>query len=239
MSRRQTYPDARAAAEACGAHILTLLEQSLAGRGAATLAVSGGSTPKPMFEFMARTPFDWSRVHVFWADERAVPPSHEQSNYRLVEEILLQPARIPPTNVHRVHGELAPEAAARRYVSDIRDYFRASELPRFDVVHLGMGDDGHTASLFPADPLIQNQDDVAAAVSAPKPPRERITLLPAALLTSRHIAVLVAGENKGPALRRVFSGPYRPLQCPAQIVARDTPQAVWFLDAAAARCLDG
>jgi 6-phosphogluconolactonase len=238
VSRWEIHPDARAAAKACGARILALLEQALAGGRDATLAVSGGSTPGPMFEFMAGTPFDWSRVHIFWVDERAVPPDDEQSNYRLVERSLLTAAPIPSTNVHRVYGELHPEAASARYAADIREFFKTTEVPRFDVIHLGMGEDGHTASLFPGDPLIDDRNGVAAAVSAPKPPRSRITLLPGVLLAASQVAVLLAGEDKRTALQRVFHGPYSPSEYPAQLVARDVPASVWFLDDAAARGLE-
>jgi len=212
------------AAEACGAHILSLLTAPNA-----TLALSGGTTPKPMFEYMARAAFDWSHVHIFWVDERAVPPDHEQSNYRLIEEHLIRPARIPPRNVHRIYGELEPEQAARRYESDLRDHFDGG-LPRFDVIHLGMGADGHTASLFPGEPLVDDREGLVAAVYVPKIPQWRITLLPGVLLAAHHIAVLAAGGDKKSALQHVFEGPYAPSQYPAQIIAHHARQATWFLD---------
>src|SRR5687767_11855782 len=114
-AHRSSYPTAQAAAEACGAHILAQLETALSGEGEATLALSGGATPKPMFDFMARADFTWSSVRIFWVDERSVPPNDEQSNYRLVDEYLLRPARIPHRNIYRVYGELQPQQAARRY----------------------------------------------------------------------------------------------------------------------------
>ena len=150
-----THPDPEAAAEACARHISALLEEALAGQERATLAVSGGSTPKLLFRQLVASGFRWDRVHLFWVDERSVPPDDPESNYRLAEENLIAPARIPPAQVHRIHAELPPEAAAQRYIEEIRSFFglREGEQPHFDVVQCGMGPDAHTASLFPGEPL--------------------------------------------------------------------------------------
>ena len=234
-AHRKSYPDAIAAAEACGAHILALLETALSGEGDATLALSGGATPKPMFEYMARAGFNWSHVHIFWVDERAVPPNHEHSNYRLVDDCLLKPGRVPHRNVHRVYGELPPAQAAKRYQAELIECFEIpeGELPHFDVIHLGIGADAHTASLFPGEPLVDDREGLAAAVYVEKIPQWRITLLPGVLLAAHHVAVLVAGEDKRPALQHVFQGPYSPREYPAQIIAHHARRATWFLDAAA------
>jgi 6-phosphogluconolactonase len=239
-SHRSTYPDAIAAAEACGAHILAQLETALSGEGQATLALSGGSSPKPMFAYMARARFTWSRVRIFFADERAVPPDDHQSNYRLIEECLITPGRVPHRNVYRVYGELEPHTAAKRYSADLMECFEICEgdLPHFDVVHLGMGADAHTVSLFPGEPLVDDRENLAAAVYVAKIPQWRITLLPGVLLAAHHIAVLVAGEDKAPALQHVFNDPYRPREFPAQIVAHHARRATWFMDESAARGLD-
>src|ERR1019366_8438950 len=142
----------------CARHIFGLLEAALATRGRASLAVSGGSTPKLMFQKMAATPFAWDRVHLFFVDERCVPPADSASNYKLANENLIAPAKIPAANVHRIEGEMAPADAAERYASEIRQFFGVSDgrMPQFDIVHRGMGPDAHTASLFPGDPLIDN-----------------------------------------------------------------------------------
>ena len=239
-THRSTYPTPQAAAEACGAHILAQLDTVLSGEGEATLALSGGTTPKPMFEFMARADFTWSHVRIFWVDERAVPPNDEQSNYRLVDEYFLKPARIPHRNIYRIYGELQPQQAARRYKNDLLEAFDITEgdLPHFDVIHLGMGADAHTASLFPSEPLIDDRENLTAAVYAAKIPQWRITLLPGVLLAAHHLAVLVAGEDKAPALRHVFNDSYTPREFPAQIVAHHARRASWFMDAAAARGLE-
>jgi 6-phosphogluconolactonase len=228
-----TFHDAAAAAEACAGHILHLLHSALIGNGHATFAISGGSTPKLMFRAMAKAGFDWKLVHLFWVDERAVPPDDEQSNYRMAEEHLIRPARI--RNVHRIPAERAPEQAAKRYSEDIREHFQLAEgeLPHFDVIHLGIGADAHTASLFPGEPLINDREGLAAAVYVAKIPQWRITLLPGVLLAARNMAILAAGEDKKEPLKSILDGPYAPLDYPAQIVARQARKPVFFLDQAA------
>jgi 6-phosphogluconolactonase len=234
------YPDADAAAHACARHVLSVLEMSLAGDGDATVAFSGGSTPKLMFKHLVEAGFDWSRVQVYWVDERAVPPDHPDSNYKLVEDNLIKPARIPHRNVHRVHAELPPQQAARHYEAEIRSCLNLEpgELPHFDLVHLGVGADAHTASLFPGEPLIENRDGIAAAVWVEKLSTWRITLLPGVLMAARHAAVLVSGDDKAECMRQVIRGEYGPLQYPAQLIAHHSRRATWFLDNAAARLLD-
>ena len=237
---RHTYPTAQEAARACAHGALAALEDALSGQAVATLAVSGGSTPKAMFDEMAARSGDWSRIHLFWVDERAVPPTDPQSNYRLAEEHLIRPARIPHANVHRIHGELNPEAAARRYVDEIREFFSlgTGELPQFDVMHRGLGADAHTASLFPGQPLIEDRDGIAAAVHVPQLGQSRITLLPGVLLAARHTVVLAAGADKAEAVRAVFHEPYAPSRYPAQMVSHHGRGVVWYLDAAAAALMD-
>jgi 6-phosphogluconolactonase len=225
--------DPAAAAQACAARVLALLEDALSRRDTATFAISGGSTPKLLFDNLASAPFAWGRVHLFWVDERCVPPNDEASNYKLARIHLIEPARIPETSVHRIYGELDPSEAAARYVRDIRGclHLDAASLPRFDVMHRGMGPDAHTASLFPGSPLIEDRAGIAAAVFAPQFNQWRVTLLPAALEAARNTVMLVAGADKVDALRAVFEDPYDPKRFPAQIAAQHSE---WFLDQAAA-----
>ena len=235
----RSYPGAQAAAAAAALHILTLLDNALAGQDRATLAVSGGHTPRLLFTEMVKACHDWSRVHLFFVDERAVPPSDPQSNYKLAEEFLITPAHIPRRNVHRIPAELIPERAAEHYVDDIAKFFGLEEgdLPRFDVVQQGMGPDGHTASLFPGEPLIEDREQIAAAVFVEKIPQWRITLLPGPLLEARHNVFLVSGEDKAEAVRAVFQHDYDPLRLPAQVVAHHARSVSWFFDDAAGRLL--
>ena len=232
------YTDAKLAAEACADFIVARLEEALSGKELATLAISGGSTPQPMFQALAARAFPWSRVHVFWVDERAVPPTDLQSNYKLAAETFLMPARVPQRNIHRVHAELMPEAAASRYAEDIEDFFglEHGEMPHFDVIHRGMGPDAHTASLFPGEPLIDDREGIAAAVYVGKLRQWRITLLPGVLEAARNTAMLVSGADKAEPLRAVFQETYAPNKYPAQLGTRSR-SITWFLDQAAARLL--
>lgn len=236
---RRKYPDAVSAAQACARHILDLLKAASRER-VATLAVSGGSTPKPMFQELARSGFEWAPVHLFWVDERAVPPADSQSNYKLAYENFISPAGFPTANVHRVQAELGAQAAASEYEREIREFFglRVGELPRFDVIHCGIGPDAHTASVFPGEPLIQDRENIAAAVYVAKFAQWRITLLPGVLAAAPNTVVLACGPDKAEAVRAIFSGPYDPVKWPGQVLSRDGKSVTWFLDEAAARGID-
>lgn len=231
-----TYPAVQEAAAASARHVLLRLEEALAGQGDATFAVSGGSTPKLLFQNLAASGFDWSRVHLFWVDERVVPPADPESNYRLAEEHFIQPAHFPHRNVHRIHGELRPDVAAEHYIQDLEDFFSLEEgqLPHFDLIHLGMGGDAHTASLFPGEPLIADRDRIASSAYVEKLAKWRITLLPGVLLAAKHIMILTAGEDKAEAVRQVLEEPYDPMKYPAQIVSHHCRHVTWFVDAKAA-----
>ncbi|HEY4089119.1 MAG TPA: 6-phosphogluconolactonase [Bryobacteraceae bacterium] len=226
------YPTALEAAEACGDRILALLNDARQARGVAMLAISGGSTPKLMFEWMARREFDWNGVQLFWVDERMVPPGDTQSNYRMTRESLLNAIQIPAENVHRIAGESAPEEAAVAYIAEIRRVFglNSNELPVFDVLQRGMGPDMHTASLFPGEPLIENQTDIAAAVWVEKMKQHRVTLLRGVLERARQTLCLVSGEDKADALRSVLREPPDPMRRPSQI---ESPAMAWYVDDAA------
>ena len=240
MNVLRRYPDPVSAAQACGRRALELLAETLNAQEWATLAVSGGSSPRPMFELFAASGFPWKRVHVFWVDERYVPPQDPQSNFRVANEAWLTPAGVPAENIHRVPTELEPHEAAHEYAETIKALFgvRPPTMPRIDVIHRGMGPDGHTASLFPGEPLIEHHkgdsDNLAAAVWVEKMHQWRITLLPAVLEAGRHTLFLAAGADKAEALQAVLEGPYEPMKFPAQIGARE---ATWFIDQAAGALL--
>lgn len=229
MNRERVFDTAQEAAEACGAEILRALGEAVAAHGRASVAVSGGSSPKRMFAWMAAQPFDWSPVEIFWADERCVAPDHPDSNYRMTREALLD--HIRPGGVHRIPAELPPAEAAVRYGEDL--VATLGPAPRFDVIHLGMGADSHTASLFPGLKEIDDRTGLAASVWVPKLNAHRITLLPRVLLDARRIVMLVTGEDKAQALREVFHGRYDPITHPAQLIRRDAASVDWFLDRAA------
>jgi 6-phosphogluconolactonase len=231
------YESAEAASEACARKVLELLAHALSTQPRVSIAVSGGTTPKRMFADMARSGFDWTNVHLFWVDERCVPPTDPESNYKLAKEHFIDPAHFPAGNVHRIQGELAPIDAANLYATDIRSFFglpSADAMPHFDVIHRGLGPDAHTASLFPGEPLIDDRKNLAAAVYVEKFHQWRVTLLPGVLEAARHTLMLAAGADKAEPLRSVLDEPYDPKKYPAQIATYDRAGAIWFLDKAAA-----
>src|SRR5579863_85306 len=189
-----TFDTPEAAADACGDRILDLLEEARKDRGQAAIALSGGSTPRLMFQTMAKRPFDWRGIQIFQVDERCVPPDHALSNFRMMRESLLDAAPIEENHVHRIRGELPPEEAARLYVEEIRGSFHLSpgELPVFDVIARGMGPDAHTDSLFQGEPLIGDRSGIAAAVFVEKQKSapHRVTLLRGVLEGARHTLCL-------------------------------------------------
>ena len=223
------FPTALDAAVACGDRILQLLDSARRDRGTARLAVSGGSTPRLMFESMARRGFDWNRVELFWVDERMVPPTDSQSNYRMTREALLEAISLPAAQVHRIAGEMAPPDACAKYIAEIRATFRLpiGELPVFDVIQRGMGPDMHTASLFPGEPLILNRTGIAAPVWVPKMGQHRVTLLPGVLELARETLCLVSGADKTEGLRQVMNEPPDTMKRPMQIASNEM---VWYVD---------
>jgi 6-phosphogluconolactonase len=228
------FDTAEAAADACADRILDLLGQARRERGRASVALSGGSTPRLMFRTMAKRPFDWRDIQIFQVDERCVPPGDDLSNFRMMRESLLDAAGIGENQVHRIRGESTPDEAARLYFDDIRRSFHlsAGQLPVFDAIARGMGPDAHTASLFPGEPLIGDRSGITAAVfvESQKSTPHRITLLRGVLECARHTLCLAAGGEKAEALRRVVRGPFDPLETPAQIASPDT---VWYIDKSA------
>jgi 6-phosphogluconolactonase len=229
---------AEEAADLCAAYILEQLSEALKAQHGATLAISGGSTPKPMFSAMAKADFDWSKVHVFWVDERCVPPTDDQSNFKLANDNLLKPAGIRQENIHRIYGEIDPVQAAARYVADIQAFFdlKHGELPEFDVIHRGIGADAHTASLFPGSELIKNHSGIAAHAWVEHLKMDRVTLLPGVLESAKKTVLQVSGLDKANAVRNVLTNEEDFINYPCQIASRDS-RATWFLDEAAAEKL--
>lgn len=235
-SHWHAYSDAASAAAACGQFITATLLQALETAPTVTFAISGGSSPKPLFHDLADAPIPWERVHIFWVDERAVPPNDAQSNFKLADELLIQPGRLPLQNIHRIFAELPAEEAAKRYAEDIRAHFQLKdgELPEFTIIHQGVGPDGHTASLFPGEKLIDDRTGIAAAVYVEKMKMDRITLLPGVLLKAKHTVFLADGKEKADLLDHLINGDFTPHQYPAQLFARECPDVRWFLDEDAA-----
>lgn len=227
MSLR-VFDDDAALAAAAAADLVACARASIAARGRFDLAVSGGRTPAGLFARLATGPMrgglEIERTQVWFADERAVPPEHADSNYRMVREALLIPLALPAVNVHRMEAEREDlEAAAAAY---------ARALPaRLDLVVLGIGEDGHTASLFPGSSLVdEHARTVAVVYDAPKPPSRRLTLTPPVLASSRCLIMLASGEGKADAVARTLAGSGDAHEVPARLVRRRD----WYLDRAAA-----
>jgi 6-phosphogluconolactonase len=211
-------------------------------RGVARIAISGGTTPKSMFQLLAdpAEPFlnqvPWDRIELFWVDERCVPPDHSESNYRMTKEALLSKVPLPAERVHRMEGELDPEVAASRYESVIRNTFKleGAQTPTFDLILLGMGDDGHTASLFPHTEALNEMARLAVPNHVPQKDAWRITLTWPVINQGRAVAFLIEGEPKAQVLHDVFLGPYQPDTYPSQIIRPASGRLTLLLDRAAA-----
>jgi 6-phosphogluconolactonase len=213
---------------------------SISQRNAFRIALAGGSTPRPLYEHLALDPdIDWRKWHLFWGDERSVPPTGAESNYQMVRASLLDRLATAPGLVVRVQAELAPAEAALRYEQSIRELVpsfvteRTGFLPRFDMVVLGMGDDGHTASLFPHTKALHETERLVVANAVPQLDTTRITFTYPLINAARRILILVSGANKAKALRQVISGPYNPEQLPIQKISPVDGQIFWLVDEAA------
>ncbi len=229
------YRDMEALTNAATDYITALAVESQALRGQFTMALSGGKSPQAIYARLARVGteagIDWSRVFFFWGDERCVPPEHPESNYGMARRTFLEEIPVPKGNVHRIPGELPPEMAAMVYERTLRQFF--GQIPRFDLVLLGMGDDGHTASLFPNTPVIHEADRWVMSVKVPKLGVARVTLTPVAFNAAAHGVMLISGPQKAERLRQVFNGPYMPDLLPVQTI-HTAGSLLWFVDAEAA-----
>jgi len=199
-------------------------------RGRLTVVLAGGSTPKATYEILARDyagRIDWGKVHVFFGDERTVPPDDEDSNYRMAREALLD--HVPVASVHRMQGELPPDEAAEAYEQELRDFFGPNELPEFDLILLGIGGDGHTVSLFPETSALEVHDRLVVANPVLKLETTRITLTVPVINAAHAVYFLVAGEGKAEALTKILSGDADPREYPASLIQ---PQGgpKWKLD---------
>lgn len=223
MTHVQTLPDANALASHAASEIARLIEQAREQRGVAHVALSGGGTPKRTYELLAQTLESWEGVEVWFADERCVSPDDEESNYRLAAETLLRPASIADERVHRMLGELGPEEGARRYAEELRSRGLtddgAEHGARIDVAVLGIGPEGHIASLFPHHPALKATESCVGVSDSPKPPPERITLTLPVLGAVRHCLVIASGEEKAGAISGMLGAPTE--EVPASLLPRE------------------
>jgi 6-phosphogluconolactonase len=234
------YPDIDTLSHDAAQHIVRIANESIATYGRFTMALSGGTTPRKTYELLGSEPYsrqiNWTLVHIFWGDERCVPPESPDSNYRMAHEALLSKIPIPAVQVHRMLANKPDrDAASQEYVEEMQRVFATDDIPSFDLIQLGMGPEGHTASLFPHQEALHEERRLAMPVSVPKPPPDRLTFTPPLLNAARNILFLVTGSDKADALHAVLEGPYQPDEYPVQIVRPLNGEVVWMVDTAAAQ----
>ncbi len=231
--------DAEAVAAAVADLFLDCARLALADRGSFRVALSGGNTPRRAYELLAQEPrieqISWTDVFVYFGDERCVPPDDEQSNYRMARKAFLDFVPVPAHNVHRIHGEEEPGKAANEYASVLRADM--GDKPKFDLILLGLGPDGHTASLFPGSPPDTDDSALVRAVYAQSQSMWRVTFTPEVINAAHTVAFAVEGSEKAEILRTVYEGAIDPTAYPAQIVKPDDGRLIWIVDTLAAGML--
>ena len=232
------YPDKQSFVQGAADFIAELAARAIVERGRFTIALSGGGTPRPIYARLAsaeyRERIAWPQVHIFFGDERCVPPDDARSNYRLARETVLDQVAIPPDNIHRIKGEIDPAQAALLYEQELQGVFRTRSLPPFDLICLGMGENGHTASLFPGTAALHERERWVAAQYAEVMQTWRVTFTAPLINAARGVAFLVEGAGKADMLWRVLAGPYQPDVLPSQLIQPASGQLYWLVDAAAA-----
>lgn len=248
----KVYPDAQELARAAAQHFAEGAVRAVQRQGHFSVALSGGSTPRAIYALLggdAYTGLDWSRIHIFWGDERCVPPDHPDSNYRMARESLLDHIAIPKHNIHRIKGEVRPENAGREYDHELRTFFARKGwsadflgtqtaalrgFQTFDLILLGLGDDGHTASLFPGAPALEVTDRWAIAVDHAQPPPPlvaRVSLTLPVINAAAQVTFIVSGGGKTRRLNQVLAPPQSsepPL--PAQLIQPGEGRLLWLVD---------
>lgn len=238
----EVTPDHSATASAAAELFTRAAETAVAARGQARIAISGGSTPKAVFAllanahqpWLARVP--WAKLQLFWVDERCVGPEDPESNYGMTKRAMLETVPLPVAQVHRMEGELDPEEGAARYEATIRNTFKleGAETPTFDLVVLGLGPDGHTASLFPHTEALHNLANIVVANHVPQKDTWRLTLTWPVITQAREVAFLIEGEEKAAMVKTVWTGAYDPETFPAQLIRPANGRLTLLLDEAAA-----
>jgi 6-phosphogluconolactonase len=233
----QSFPTPEALADAVARHVVSLAADAISATGRFTLALSGGSTPRTAYTRLATDNFarqvEWSLIHVLWGDERCVPPDDPRSNYRMAKEALLDRVPIPPNQVYRIRGEDEPQEAAADYEDELRSLLTLRGSDGLDLVLLGLGEDGHTASLFPGQPAIHEAEYWVMAVPAPTGDMWRVTLTPAVLDLAKNVTFVVSGATKAQRLAEVLEGPFNPDLLPAQAIRPRQGRLTWMVDEAA------
>jgi 6-phosphogluconolactonase len=227
-------PDAAGVAKSLADLFVDIGKSAIADRGSFSVALAGGNTPRAAYTLLGQRPeaLCWSDVYVYFGDERCVPPDDDQSNYHMAVETFLSKVPIPETNVHRMRGEIDPPEAAREYASVMVE--RLGDPPRLDLIMLGMGPDGHTASLFPGADPETDASDLVRAVYAESQHMWRITFTPIVINSARNVVFAVEGSSKSATLAAVRQGEYDPRTYPSQIVSPSDGRLIWLVDESAA-----
>jgi 6-phosphogluconolactonase len=239
-SQVRVYPTRSAAAHAAAAQFVATAEKAMNARGRFTVALAGGNTPRDVYRLLATEEYasmvDWPNVSVFWGDERCVPFNDPENNASMARETLLNHVPVAPNNIYRIQSQLPPEEAAQNYEQTLRRYFsgRGTNFPNFDLVLLGIGAEGHTASLFPGSPLLNEQERWVGAVYVEKMKSWRISLTPVALNAASKVLFTVIGEEKAQAVKQILTEPKQPNLLPAQVVDPPDGQVLWIFDKPAA-----
>ena len=236
------YPDIHTLSQQAAEYVVRIANEAIADHGRFTIALTGGTTPGDTYRLLGSEPFrsqiDWHLVHIFWGDERCVPLDSSESNYYLAQNVLLNSIAIPEVQVHRMPADQSDrEAASQAYIAVMQHTFGTNGVPSFDLIHLGMGPEAHTASLFPHQASLHEEQRLVMPVSVPKPPPDRLTFTPPLLNAARNVLFLVTGSDKADALKAVLEGDYQPDEYPAQIVRPTNGEVVWMVDKAVAQHL--
>ena len=231
----KVLPDPAAVAAEAAERVVRAANEAVALAGRFSFVLAGGSTPKALYELLAsdkyRDRIDWPNVEIYFGDERTVPPDHKDSNYRMAREAMLSKLPIPEPNVHRMQGEIDPEEAAKQYGLLLKAKFGDGGP---DLILLGMGDDGHTASLFPQTPALRETKHRAFANPVPKLNTTRLTMTAPFINRAREVILTVTGANKASRLAEVLEGPRDPERLPVQLIEPITGRLTWLVDTAAA-----
>ena len=241
----QIFPEAGALTRRAAEEFLKSVAEAVAQKGSFTVALAGGSTPKALYSQLAdeplRSQMPWEKLHFFFGDERHAPPDGAESNFRMANEALFSKGAIKPEQITRIKGEYADtEKAALEYEQALRAYFKlkVGEYPRFDLVLLGMGEEGHTLSLFPGTKALHATDRIVVRNWVGKLYTERITLTATAANHASRVIFMVTRADKAPALKAVLEGPYEPEQLPAQLIQPASGKLLWLVDQAAGSMLE-
>jgi 6-phosphogluconolactonase len=233
------YPDTDILSHEAARYIVQVAQESIVTHGRFTIALSGGNTPKKLYGLLGSEPYasqiDWNLVEIFWSDERCVSPDSADCNYHMAQEVLLSKIPIPASQIHRVPADKPDrDAASLEYAQEIQRVLGTNTVPGFDLIQLGMGPEAHTASLFPHQASLHEQQRLVMPVSVPKPPPPRLTFTPPLLNAATRVLFLVTGADKAEAVQAVLEGEHQPDEYPAQIVQPPRGDVVWMLDNAAA-----